>query len=42
VEEGGSLVTVAVRDGEAAEVASALNHLGAKRVAVYGDTGWMT
>jgi hypothetical protein len=42
VEEGGSLVTVAVRDGEAADVASALDHLGAKRVAVHGDTGWMT
>jgi hypothetical protein len=42
VEEGGSLVTVAVRDDAAADVASALDQLGAKRVAVHGDTGWMT
>lgn len=42
VEQGGSLVTVSVRDEAAADVGSSLNQLGAKRVNVRGESGWHT
>ena len=42
VEQGGSLVTVSVRDEDAAAVGSSLEDLGAKRVNVRGDNGWNT
>ena len=41
VEDGGSLVTVTVNDGQTSEVTSLLNDAGAKKVDVHGDTGWM-
>jgi len=40
LEDGGSLVTVAVNDGATSQVASVLRDSGAKKVDVHGDTGW--
>ena len=42
VEQGGSLVTVSVRNEDAAAVGSSLEDLGAKRVNVRDETGWNT
>ena len=41
VEDGGSLVTVAVNDGATDQIASVLRDSGAKKVDVHGETGWM-
>jgi hypothetical protein len=41
VEEGGSLVTVAVDDGATSQVASVLHGSGAKKVDIHGETGWV-
>jgi hypothetical protein len=41
VEEGGSLVTVAVHDGDTVSVTSMLRDMGAKKVDVHDDTGWI-
>lgn len=41
VEEGGSLVTVDVSDGDAMGMTSMLRDMGAKKVDVHDDTGWI-
>ena len=41
VEEGGSLVTVNVHDGDTAAVTSMLRDMGATKVDVHDDTGWV-
>lgn len=41
VDEGGSLVTVNVDEGEVAQVQSILHDHGAKRVELHGDSGWV-
>lgn len=41
VEEGGSLVTVDVGNDDTSQVSSLLHEMGAKRVDVHGDTGWI-
>lgn len=40
LDDGGSLVTVAVNNGATSEVASVLRDSGAKKVDVHGETGW--
>ena len=40
IEDGGSLVTVAVDDGSTTQVASILRDAGAKKVDIHGETGW--
>lgn len=41
LEDGGSLLTVAVDDGATSKVASVLRDSGAKKVDVHGETGWV-
>ena len=41
VDDGGSLVTVTVNDGDIPRVTAALRDSGAKKVDVHGETGWM-
>ena len=41
VEEGGSLVTVHVQKDDTTSVTSMLREMGAKKVDVHGDDGWM-
>ena len=41
VDEGGSLVTVDVNEGDSASVSSVLRDMGAKRVDVHAESGWI-
>ena len=41
VNEGGSLVTVDVHEGDATSVSAMLRDMGAKKVDVHGDSGWV-
>ena len=41
VEEGGSLVTVNLVDEDTSQVSSVLREMGAKKVDVHGDSGWI-
>lgn len=42
VYQGGSMVTVDVLDGREDEAADALRSVGATKVDIYGDTGWIS
>lgn len=41
VEEGGSLVTVSASAGDSAEIKTVLRDLGARKVDIHDDTGWV-